>query len=470
MFLPRDSFSKMSKDGEVKVDVNITPEVEAQQDEEPTMKDLMVMMQIQLQEQKKDRELMKQLVQQQSEIKKASVANATSVKRRMTMYLPNTPHRVNERTSMGGMSNMDNGENEAGEDDSDILYGDGKAEEQERALNLKTSSMKVKEPPIFQGEANSDVNRWLELIEDFMSCFNENEVMKVQKVMLYLGEGPRIFVKTAEQEAKREGRPFLWKDVKQTLLECFLPTITEDIARMRLAVLKQTGSVWEYTAEFQKLDRYIPNSNSADRIDRYKKGLKDQIQRMWLQQTTLQAVTKVVDPVAGIPGSVGTITKLTQAIAYAVQLEAAINQYRELSKTSYPNRLAYDYRQTKVGINTITDNDMDLDMVNYGAEDDGVANEEEDQQWEKKGSLNYVNDRWPKPPKPAGMTDEKYQMLIRERKCLVCEQRGHRMWRCPMKHHSPNTSPSIKAATSSGSNQLLNGNKSGSKNVKAPRQ
>ena len=141
MFLPRDSFSKMSKDGAVKVDVNITPEVEAQQDEEPTMKDLMVMMQIQLQEQKKDRELMKQLVQQQSAIEKDSVDPAPSVKRRMTMYLPNTPHRVNERTSMGGMSNMDNGENEAGEDDSDILYGDGKAEEQEGALNLKTSSM-----------------------------------------------------------------------------------------------------------------------------------------------------------------------------------------------------------------------------------------------------------------------------------------------------------------------------------------
>src|ERR1700759_2571310 len=154
----------MSKLGEVKDDVDITPEVEAQQNEEPTMKDIMVMMQIQLQEQKKDRELMKQLVQQQSEIKKASVANATSVKRRMTMYLPNTPHRVNERTSMGGMSNVDNGEYEVGEDDNDSLYGDGKFEEQERASNLKTSSMKVKEPPIFQGEANSDVNRWLELI------------------------------------------------------------------------------------------------------------------------------------------------------------------------------------------------------------------------------------------------------------------------------------------------------------------
>ena len=316
----------MDSASEVKVDMNITPEVEAQQDEEPTIKDVILMMQLQLQEQKRDRELIKQLLQHQSnETKRSSVASAASLRRRMTMHLPNTPHRVNERTSMGGMSNMDNGEYETGVDDTDIGDSDGKFEEYERRSNVKTSSMKVKEPPIFQGEANSDVNRWLELIEDFMSCFSENEVMKVQKVMLYLGEGPRIFVKTAEQEARKEGRPFLWKDVKQTLLECFLPTITEEIARMRLAVLKQTGSVWEYTAEFQKLDRYIPNSDPADRIDRYKKGLKDQIQRMWLQQTTLQVATKAAAPMVGIPGSSGTITKLTQAIAYAVQLEAAIN-------------------------------------------------------------------------------------------------------------------------------------------------
>jgi hypothetical protein len=351
----------MDSASEVKGDMNITPEVEAQQDEEPTMKDLLIMMQFQLQEQKKDRELIKQLLSQQgNETKRSSVASAASSKRRMTMHLPNTPHRVNERTSMGGMANIDSDEYEVGDEYTDLGDGDAKFEEYERGAKLKTSSMKVKEPPIFQGEANSDVNRWLELIEDFMSCFSENEVMKVQKVMLYLGEGPRIFVKTAEQEARKEGRPFLWKDVKQTLLECFLPTITEDIARMRLAVLKQTGSVWEYTAEFQKLDRYIPHSDPADRIDRYKKGLKDQIQRMWLQQTTLQAATKAAAPVIGIPGPSGIITKLTQAIAYAVQLEAAINQYRELAKTSYPNRVAYDHRQMKVGVNTIIHNDMDV--------------------------------------------------------------------------------------------------------------
>jgi hypothetical protein len=465
----------MDPASEVKVEVNITPEVETQQeryqqDEEPTIKDFMIMMQLQLQEQKKDRELIKQLLEQNNEVKISSVANAAAVKRRATIFMPNTPHRVSDRTSMGGMSNMYNGDPEGVDAYSD--NDDVDLEEKGRRENFKTSSMKVKEPPIFQGEANSDVNRWLELIEDFMSCFTENEVMKVQKVMLYLGEGPRIFVKTAEQEAKKEGRPFLWKDVKQTLLECFLPTITEDIARMRLAVLKQTDSVWEYTAEFQKLDRYIRNSDPADRIDRYRKGLKEQIQRMWLQHTTLQAVTKASDPAGGVAGPASTITKLTQAIAYAVQLEAAINQYRELSKTSYPNRMPYDHRQIKVGMNAIADNDRD--MINGGMDDDGAASEYGDdvQEWEKRGRLNQVNNRRPKPPKPAGMTDDKYRMLIREKRCLLCEQTGHMMWRCPKAQH-PNPSNALslnKTISSTNSTTRSNGMNSVPKNGEAPRQ
>src|ERR1700735_2071909 len=96
-------------------------------------------------------------------------------------------------------------------------------------------------------------------------------------------------MKTAEDEAKAEGRVFCWEDVKKILLECFLPTITEDIARARLSSLRQTGLVKDYTVEFQKLDRYISNSSVADRIERYKRGLKEQIQRLWLAQTTYQS-------------------------------------------------------------------------------------------------------------------------------------------------------------------------------------
>jgi hypothetical protein len=102
---------------------------------------------------------------------------------------------------MGGMSLY--GDHGVTEEDVDEFKDDVITEK-------RVTTMKVKEPPIFEGDANSDVNRWLELIEDFMSCFSESEVMKVQKVMLYLGEGPRTFVKTAEQEAKKEGKPFLW--------------------------------------------------------------------------------------------------------------------------------------------------------------------------------------------------------------------------------------------------------------------
>jgi hypothetical protein len=237
-----------------------------QMDVESTMKDLIMMIQQQQEEQRKDREILVELLKKQQlqddPSKKPSRLSAESVRRRTTIYLPRTPQRVNDRTSMGGAVHLENSSASGSVDEWDEDHGNSPAEEHDddeenislvNGKNIKktVSVMKVKEPPVFQSEATSDVNRWLELIEDFMSCFNEDEVMKVQKAMMYLGEGPRIFVKTAEQEAKKEGRPFLWKDVKQTLLECFLPTITEDIARMRLSTLRQTGSMWEYTAEFR---------------------------------------------------------------------------------------------------------------------------------------------------------------------------------------------------------------------------
>jgi len=106
--------------------------------------------------------------------------------RRATIYRRNdTPQRVNERTSMGGMSLYSEYDHTDDEDVVNDFNGDKMGER-------RITTMKVKEPPLFEGDANSDVNRWLELIEDFMSCYSESEVMKVQKVMLYLGEGPRI--------------------------------------------------------------------------------------------------------------------------------------------------------------------------------------------------------------------------------------------------------------------------------------
>jgi hypothetical protein len=424
-------------------------------DDELTMKDLMILIRMQQEEQKRDRELLVQLLKkqaQQEDVIKKPLVSTEPTYRRTTMYLP----RVNDRTSMGGAANL---ENSVISDNAEIWDGDhgnDNAEEDDdeqgvsvmRGQNMKKlSSMKVKEPPVFQGEASSDVTRWLELIEDFMSCFTEDEVIKVQKAMLYLGEGPRIFVKTAEQEAKKEGRPFMWKDVKKTLLECFLPTITEDIARMRLSTLKQTGTVWEYTAEFQKLDHYIVKSDAADRIDRYRRGLKEQIQRMWLQQSTLQSVTMATnDGGKTLVNAHGAITKLTQAIAYAVQLEAAINQYRELTKTvTYPNR--YPVRRASmnliVGSNGATSKVLDNDWT-------GMENaESEPGARDVDGNLNSVSDARPKPAKPQGMTEEKYNRLIREKRCLSCEKVGHIRAKCRTKQQvgAQNKAGSITPST-----------------------
>jgi hypothetical protein len=370
--------------------------------------------------------------------------------RRDTMYMPETPQRVSERTSMGGATNMrspTSGASEHGHNGS----GAGLNMHAPDQHLSKTTTMKVKEPPVFGGDPGTDVVRWLELMEDFMSCFSESEIMKVQKVMLYLGEGPRQYVKTAEDEAKSESRQFIWKDVKKILLECFLPAITEDIARTRLASLKQSGTVWEYTAEFQKLDRYIVNSSTADRIERYKRGLKDQIQRLWLQQFTLQSVAIATTTSAnGETRSAPIISKLTQAISYASQLEANIERYRELAKPTYRPVYSYQYgdRRKAVGVNQI------LLQDDLGA---GMPNVED--AWDDPPQRNRVENvnqvssspaplRRPRPVRYSAMSEEKYERLMKEGKCLICEQAGHRRAECPKKP-SGNVSATNAHTTSS---------------------
>jgi hypothetical protein len=306
-------------------------------------------------------------------------------------------------------------------------------------------------------------------MEDFMSCFSESEVMKVQKAMMYLGEGPREYVKTAAQEARDEKRSFLWEDVKKILQECFLPTITEEIARARLASLKQTGSVAEYTLEFQKLDRYIPNSAAADRIDRYKRGLKERIQQLWLQQTTLQsAVAASVN--SGTP-SMRPISKLSEAISYASQLEGSLEQYKELTKATYrnhPSAVAYrpysgsyyqgEQRRRLAGVNQVMVTDAGSSYVDM-VDADGMLDSYHNQQ-AGVGGLNQVNVapplfRRPRPTKPQGMSEEKYERLMREKKCLVCEQAGHRRVDCPKLQQvsSGNAGTGGSPATNSSSRQ-----------------
>jgi hypothetical protein len=203
--------------------------------------------------------------------------------------------------------------------------------------------------------------------------------------------------------------------------------------------------------EFQKLDRHIPNSDAADRIDRYRRGLKEQIQRLWLQQTTLQSVAKAAAASAN-GGATPTriISKLTEAISYAAQLEASIGQYRELSKATYGNHLSTsiyrpsygsyqqaDQRRKSAGANQVATTYGDGRYADIADLED-VWNGHQYQQG-GVGGLNQVNAtplKRPRPAKPQGMSEEKYEKIMKEKKCLACEQVGHRRAECPKAHAS----------------------------------
>src|ERR1700722_7693933 len=103
---------------------------------------------------------------------------------------------------------------------------------------------------------------------------------------------------------------------------------------MRLGSLKQTGAVMQYAIDFQKLDGYIKHSDVAERIDRFKRGLKEYLRILWIQHETIrlgELETHTIDkddPEFKIVTIQPTnrLTTLSKAIKYATFLEAYQNQ------------------------------------------------------------------------------------------------------------------------------------------------
>ena len=203
---------------------------------------------------------------------------------------------------------------------------------------------------------------------------------------------------------------------------------------------------------------------------------------MWLQQTTLQSVAKAATTAAnGDATPTPVISKLTQAISYATQLEASIGQFRELTNAVYrspPSSTAATYRpyygsyqqgdqrRRSAGVNQVLINDDGASDNDHGEVTD--AWDEHQHQQGSTGRLNQVNVAPPvfrraRPSKPQGMSEEKYERLMREKRCLMCEQVGHRRRDCPK----------IQASASSGATGGSAPANSSSKTTKkedAPRQ
>ncbi|CAI7800039.1 unnamed protein product [Closterium sp. NIES-53] len=88
-----------------------------------------------------------------------------------------------------------------------------------------------------------------------------------------------------------------WDQFKQLFTAAFQPVNPELKARDRLAALKQLKSVQEYAACFRDITQEIPDLSTAEKMDRFKRGLKSSV-RMEVELrdcTTLEEMIHVAE-------------------------------------------------------------------------------------------------------------------------------------------------------------------------------
>jgi hypothetical protein len=77
----------------------------------------------------------------------------------------------------------------------------------------------------------------------------------------------------------RNASPTLWQEFSTLLRSQFQPLDRVKIARDRLATLRQVRSVREYTTQFRTLLLEIPDIAMSEIMDRYTRGLKEQVRK-----------------------------------------------------------------------------------------------------------------------------------------------------------------------------------------------
>jgi hypothetical protein len=187
------------------------------------------------------------------------------------------------------------------------------------------------------------------------------------------------------QSPTKDERPGTWEAMSEQMIKFFAPISATIIARERLASLRQLKSVRAYTNDFKRLVLNIPDMAESKTIDRYKRGLK--------QEVRLQVV--FVKPVG-----------FEQTCQVAEEIDGILYNYRPGPKTAKPT----------------------LDP--FAASGSGTTPMDIGAMQEQQKTYAEAAKTAPKFPK---LTPEEKSRLMKENGCFYCRKTGHRAAQCPVK-------------------------------------
>lgn len=273
------------------------------------------------------------------------------------------------------------------------------------------------------------VDEWIRYMERYMIETGVPEVSKAKYAMFYL-VGPALrWYETITRECLLSAVEVdigTWPWMKKKLLMQYRPFNRKQIARERLATLRQTSfsSLSAFISAFQDLVGQCDDMSTADQIAYFTRGLKDSLQRE-------------IERVVSVP-AFGYTPQLHYYMEAATRFDRIDQRYA--SRMSAMRQAAGwrahrpQQQQHGVSVHRFRPNQQARTEVNAlaaasagfaGSADvrdhGGAVGDEPGESADDDPSLHALT---------TGMSRDERMRLMRERRCFICKQQGHQAREC----------------------------------------
>lgn len=195
--------------------------------------------------------------------------------------------------------------------------------ELQKSQHHSTFALRLKEPECFHGRQKENVDRWIFLVEQyFLAAKETDDASRVAFAGALLRDNAAAWweylVHTEERAGHRE-EGCTWATFKDLLQTQFRSVNREQRARDRLASLVQRKSVADYLTTFLRHTFDIPDLSESEKIDRFFRGLKPDVQKWMIMKGRPTSFAELVRVAENIDSTLFTANKTNRGSNWVQQ-------------------------------------------------------------------------------------------------------------------------------------------------------
>lgn len=220
--------------------------------------------------------------------------------------------------------------------------------------------VKPNKPNNFDG-TNLAVSKWIFQMNTYFNCLKLNqEITMVENAVTFLRGAAEDWwrILCRKHEINKTDNPCSksWSTFCREITTRFEIVNAQEVARDKLAELKQTTSVQQYIAEFLAITNEIVNISDDERMDRFERGLKPKLRQQL-------ANLKVIQPNLTLEMMMSQAERLDRQQFKAYR----DNPYRQKNHGYVSTRRTEESDSTKLEDNQETATDMEIDAYRFGS-------------------------------------------------------------------------------------------------------